>query len=257
MELLVSLRSAAEIGAALAGGADIIDAKEPGRGSLGAVTPEVLTEIMARVPAQMSVSVALGDFATPDEVVSAVTALQLPRRPAPLYLKLGFAGVRSEDRIESLIATAIAASTESVAAPRVVAVAYADATRAGTASPMTIRDLAARAGAAGILLDTHTKDGRGLLRWIEPTALERWVAGARAAGLVTALAGGLGLDDFDRVAAAQPDVLGVRGAACDGGRDGLVSADRVRSLRRRLTECSSGSLQGYEFPMLRAGSRNA
>src|SRR4051812_47948913 len=42
MELLVSVRSAKEVEAALAGGADIIDAKEPSRGSLGAVSPKVL-----------------------------------------------------------------------------------------------------------------------------------------------------------------------------------------------------------------------
>ena len=35
MRLLVSVRSAEEVSAALAGGADIIDAKEPERGSLG------------------------------------------------------------------------------------------------------------------------------------------------------------------------------------------------------------------------------
>ena len=38
MQLLVSVRSAVEVAPALAGGADIIDAKEPDRGSLGAVS---------------------------------------------------------------------------------------------------------------------------------------------------------------------------------------------------------------------------
>ncbi|HEY0776746.1 MAG TPA: (5-formylfuran-3-yl)methyl phosphate synthase, partial [Gemmatirosa sp.] len=28
-----------------------------------------------------------------------------------------------------------------------------------------------------------------------------------------------------------PDVVGVRGAACDGGRTGRISAERVRALR--------------------------
>ena len=45
MRLLVSVRSAAEVAAALAGGADIIDAKEPSRGGLGAVDPEDLEAI--------------------------------------------------------------------------------------------------------------------------------------------------------------------------------------------------------------------
>ena len=57
MRLLVSVRSAEEVSAALAGGADIIDAKEPARGSLGRVTPAVLSAIAARTPASVPLSV--------------------------------------------------------------------------------------------------------------------------------------------------------------------------------------------------------
>jgi uncharacterized protein (UPF0264 family) len=243
MELLVSVRSGAEVEAALAGGADIIDAKEPRRGPLGPVSPEVLGEIVRRVPQDVGLSVALGDHSISDQLISAVAALQLTGRPAPLYLKVGFAGVRSEDRVERLIAAAVAAASDSAAAPRVVAVAYADAIRAGTAAPDAISRLASRAGAAGILLDTHTKDGIGLLSWMEPEALRRWVTEARGAGLMTALAGGLGLDDLEQVSAASPNVLGVRGAACNGGRGGRVDRMRVRVLRRCLDRIS-GSVQG-------------
>jgi (5-formylfuran-3-yl)methyl phosphate synthase len=245
VQLLVSVRSSPEVGAALAGGADIIDAKEPAHGSLGAVSREVLPHIAAQVPSEVSMSIALGEFGESQEVTSTILSLPLKRRVAPLYLKLGFAGVRSEDRIGSLIAAAVAASNETGAMPRVVAVAYADADRARTVAPMVISDLAARAGGSAVLLDTYSKDGRGLLHWIERPALERWVTETRSAGLMTALAGGLGLDDIERIAAARPDVVGVRGAACETGRQGVVSAVRVRLLRRRLAECCSGSLQGW------------
>jgi uncharacterized protein (UPF0264 family) len=256
MELLVSVRSAAEVEAALAGGADIIDAKEPSRGPLGPVSPEVLAGIVARVPENVSLSVALGDHAMSGEVISAVTSLRLPRRPAPLYLKLGFARVRSEDRIQRLIAAAVTASSESAAAPLVVAVAYADASRAGTAAPEALSRLASQVGAAGILLDTHTKDGIGLLSWMKPEALKRWVAGARTAGLLSGLAGGLGLHDLERISAASPDVLGVRGAACSDGREGRVNLMRVRVLRRRL-DLLSGSIQVASPSKVLTGSRNA
>lgn len=256
MELLVSVRSAAEVGAALAGGADIIDAKEPGRGSLGAVAAEVLSEIMSRVPDDVSVSAALGDHSCPEEVVSAVASLELFPRPAPLYLKLGFAGVSSEARIERLMATAVAASSGGHAPARFIAVAYADVSRAGTVSPYSMTGLAARSGAVGILLDTHCKDGIGLLGWMEPEDLERWVGEARSQGLLTALAGGLGRDDLERVSRASPDVLGVRGAACIGGREGRVDRDRVRALRCRLDQISV-SVQGSIPRRVLAGSRNA
>ena len=61
--LLVSVRSAAEALVAMAGGADLIDVKEPSRGSLGAVDPEVLSEICDAVGGRLPISAALGELA--------------------------------------------------------------------------------------------------------------------------------------------------------------------------------------------------
>jgi uncharacterized protein (UPF0264 family) len=243
MQLLVSVRSAAEVDPALRGGADIIDAKEPGRGSLGPVSPATLAEILAVVPPQCPFSVALGDLASPEEAITAIATLELPDRPAPTYLKLGFAGVRSPEMVTRILATAVAAVADTGSMALVVAVAYADADAAGTLTPEIVSGRAHDAGAAGVLLDTHTKDGIGLLGWLTPQALAAWVAGVRRKGLLTALAGSLTGDTVDTVAAARPHVVGVRGAACEGGRQGRVSADRVWALRQRLDAfgfCSNG-----------------
>jgi (5-formylfuran-3-yl)methyl phosphate synthase len=234
MELLVSVRSGAEVEAALSGGAHIIDAKEPSRGSLGPVSSEALTDILAQVPGEHALSLALGDFAVPDEVVSAFSSRELPSRVGPLYLKLGFAGTSAPDRIESMITTAVTASRQQPAAPVVVVVAYADSARAETVRADTIIHIAAQCGAAGVLLDTQVKDGRGLFRWMDVPAVQRWVERGRSAGLLTAVAGGLQLDDIGLVSAANPDVVGFRGAACDCGRNGTVNLDRVRALRHSL-----------------------
>lgn len=74
---------------------------------------------------------------------------------------------------------------------RIVAVAYADAARSRSPSPDAMREVSARAGADGILLDTGIKDGLNLFRWIDPAALTDWIAAARESGLLVAVAGGL------------------------------------------------------------------
>ena len=235
MQLLVSVRSAVEVEPAInGGGADIIDAKEPSRGSLGAVTAGTLAEILERVPIEHPVSVALGDVLSPDEVVGRMMELDLPARSAPVFLKLGFAGVRSPALVGDLLETAVATAAKRAVPSRIVAVAYADAERAGTLSPDLVCHLAWENRASGVLLDTHTKDGRGLLKWLSVGDLADWVSHARRIGLLTALAGGLGIDDLTAVAGADPDVVGVRGAACEGGRHGSVTVDRVLALRKRL-----------------------
>ena len=220
------------------------------------MSPATLAEILALVPSDCPFSIALGDLAKPEDVVTAIASIALPVRAAPTYLKLGFAGVRSPERVTRILATAVAALADSGSPALVVAVAYADAARAGTLTPDLILRRAHGAGASGVLLDTHTKDGTGLLGWITPTALGAWVEGARHAGLLTAVAGSLTLDNFDTVVGAGADVVGVRGAACQGGRQGQVRTDRVRALRRRLDGFGFSSV-GSRSQAAPGGWRNA
>jgi uncharacterized protein (UPF0264 family) len=227
--LLVSVRGAEEVAAALAGGADIIDAKEPARGSLGAVTPAVLSAIAARTPASVPLSVALGDCTALDEVRAAMDAARLGERSGPVYRKLGFAGVPSVERITALLE----AAAGSASGGWIVAVGYADFAAAGTPAPEDVLRAAVAARARGFMVDTWLKDGRALLDHLSIERLETLSLSARAAGLLFALAGSLDPDAISRLAGIA-DVLGVRGAACRDGRGGAVDEERVADLRRRL-----------------------
>ena len=235
MQLLVSVRSEDEVAAAVSGGADIIDAKEPSRGSLGPVTPEVLHAIAARVPETVALSAALGDVGSPDSAARAVAGVSVSPRRAATYVKLGFAGVGPETVVGSLVAAALAAT---VAGRILVTVAYADHERAGSPAPEAILRATLAAGARALLIDTCEKDGSGLLDWLTPTRLRTLSADARSAGLLLALAGSLDLAAIDRVAGLA-DVVGVRGAACRGGRDGRVDEALVRRIRERLRRVRS------------------
>jgi uncharacterized protein (UPF0264 family) len=226
MALLVSVRSAVEVAAALAGGADIIDAKEPARGPLGAVDPEVLRAIAERTPAAVPLSVALGDLDTESAIRRAIRSLGLPPRESPVYLKLGFAGVRSLGRVEALLRAAAGAAD----GMRLVAVAYADHPPDSPA-PRDVLAAATEAGAHGLLVDTRVKDGRGLLDLSSLEEIGALSRRSREVGLLFALAGSLSGRSLARVAGLA-DVVGVRGAACRGGRSGRVDARRVAELRR-------------------------
>jgi (5-formylfuran-3-yl)methyl phosphate synthase len=229
--LLVSVRSAGEVEAAVQGGADIVDAKEPMRGPLGAVDAAELARIAAAVPDGMPLSLALGDLATP---ATAATGLDLTRavarRPAELYVKLGLAGVVHPTVARSVLEAAVSAARRSPLEPDVVAVAYADYRLAQAVAPRIVLEAAAETGVRGVLLDTWTKEGRPLFTWMRWAEIYGWVEGARSRGLLTALAGSLALDHMPLVCRLGPDVFGVRGAACEGGRAGVVSTELVRQL---------------------------
>jgi uncharacterized protein (UPF0264 family) len=233
MRLLVSVRSPAEAHAALAGGAEIIDAKEPSRGSLGTVSEAVLRKIAAVVPADRPLSVALGDLTTSSAVAA---ALDRVRRAVgerePLYLKLGFAGVSPADAI--VLGQAAVDAAGAMRGARVILVAYADHEAAGAPSPDEVVRIADLTCAAGILLDTYRKDGRSLLDHIDDGALRAWTARAAGRGRLVALAGSLHPDALHRLDELAADIIGVRTAACTGGRTGAVAAARVVALKARL-----------------------
>jgi (5-formylfuran-3-yl)methyl phosphate synthase len=236
MQLLVSVRDAVEAAAARAGGADIIDAKNPASGALGAVTLDVFRDIHAVVASARPVTAALGDAL--DERAIAGTADAFARAGARL-VKIGFAGIASCTRVASLVAAARAGAGTHAG---VIATAYADADRVASLNPFAVIDAAASAGATGVLLDTADKQGPGLPGLLSPEQLYSWVRAARDARLLVALAGKLTADDFHFVNDAGADIIGVRGAACDGGRTGQITAARVRVLRSAAARRSTPGL---------------
>jgi len=219
MQLLVSVRDEIEAAAAVAGGADIIDAKEPLAGALGAVSCEVLRAIVAAVRGARPVTAALGDAA--DEHTVERDARAFVAAGAAL-VKIGFAGVTARTRVEALIAAAVRG-----AGAHVIAVAYADHEQAGTAPTEVILDAAVQGGAAGLLIDTAHKSGPGLLAVMPADAIAHTVARVRGAGLIAVLAGRLTAADLSVVRDTGADIAGVRGAACDEGRTGHISAARI------------------------------
>jgi uncharacterized protein (UPF0264 family) len=207
----------------------VIDAKDPQHGALGAVRPTELSEIRAAVPSDRLVTAALGDAV--GEVAIQCLAQEYAARGAGL-VKVGFAGIDDVDRVERLVASCVRGCDEANSDAGVIAVAYADVPRGRGISAVSLLEIAARAGARGVLIDTADKRGLGLRGLWSSEELATWIAGAHEHGLLAAVAGRLVGDDLAFVSDAGADVAGVRGAACAGGRNGCVSAELVRDLAR-------------------------
>ena len=241
MRLLVSVANAADASAALSGGADVIDAKNPVAGALGAVSAEAFRDVYTTVAGRRLVTAAIGDAT--EEAAIERTASAFAAAGAAL-VKVGFAGITAARRIDALIRAAVrgarTGAADAYSTCGVVAVAYADEERVGSLAAGALVGIAARAGAAGVLLDTADKSGPGLPGLITPSALAQWVAGAHEAGLLVALAGKLTAEDFAFVRCTGADIAGVRGAACDSGRAGHVSSEKVALLRAWCRPAEAG-----------------
>jgi (5-formylfuran-3-yl)methyl phosphate synthase len=228
VQLLVSVANAAEAANTVAGGADVIDAKDAAAGPLGPVTGDVLAQIHAQVAGSRPVSAALGEATDEHAIQHAAASFA---RAGAAFVKVGFAEATRPEKVETLLQAAVSGTRLAGGdLSDVIAVAYADIDRPEGVSPEALIQIAARSGARGVLLDTADKDGSGLLALVPQDRLIQWVVRAHAHGLLAALAGKLTAQDLPPVLGMGADVAGVRGAACDGGRTGRVSIEKVRLL---------------------------
>jgi len=222
--LLVSVRSPLEANAALRGGAAVIDVKEPLRGSLGAADSDVWRAVIGQIGRVLPVSVALGELHQRD-------GIDLKSLAGAAFVKVGLAGCQSRADWCDAWASLRGGLPSDVA---LVGVIYADWAAAGAPHPLQIIDAAERMSIRTILIDTFHKNGATLFDRASEAELIEWCEAIRRriGGLV--LAGSLTAATIGRALELGPDLIAVRGAACDGDRAGTISSRRVADLAEFL-----------------------
>ena len=226
-KLLVSVRNAAEAEAALRGGADWIDLKEPADGPLGAVSATLANEITGTVDGRAAISAAAGELL--EWPTSSAQALL--RVTGVSQLKLGLSGCAQSDWQERWQA---AQAEIAQAGKELVAVIYADHAVADSPPPADVVSLAIDARARWLLVDTFDKQGDALLDSLTADELRSLFQRAQTHRLTTACAGRLTRDAITLLPLEAIDVVAVRSAACGGDRGGIVCADQVAALQQIL-----------------------
>nr|WP_238258095.1 (5-formylfuran-3-yl)methyl phosphate synthase [Methylobacterium gnaphalii] len=223
-QLLVSVRDADEASLACAAGADLVDAKDPANGALGALPVDAVRAIVARVGASVTTSAVAGEPDTASALAPCVAAMA---STGVDYVKVA---VRSEHPDAALAEAAEAAGG------RLIGVLFA-----GDVFGLNIVPRLAAAGFRGAMIDTRSKDGRRLGDLLLPDDLAAFVAACHAHGLLSGLAGSLDVDDIPALAAHAPGYLGFRGGLCRNGdrRNALdplrvnAALEALRALGRR------------------------
>jgi (5-formylfuran-3-yl)methyl phosphate synthase len=215
----------------VAGGAAIIDVKEPRLGSLGRADFDVWQGVRASVPSHVTVTVALGELA---DCLSAAPIVAPPSAWSGIgFQKLGLAGapanwVQQWRELRRRLGAALDTS------PNWVAVVYTDWQAACAPAPDAVISACASADdCRGVLFDTWDKSRAGAIN----RKLQRWAKRVREAGRFVAVAGGLDETTIPQLAELEPDIVAVRGAACRGGdRLAAIDADRVALLAKTVCE---------------------
>lgn len=234
MQLMISVTSAAEATRAVAGGAALIDVKNPREGALGAAAPTVVQAVRGVVPPHLPVSAAIGDLY--DQPGTAALAAVGAALAGADLVKVGLLGTRTAAAAHRLLAAANRALEAFRPTTRLIACAYADWGRIDALPVRELPAVAAAAGCAGAMIDTYRKgvSGGSLLSIMDLAALADFVGQCRAHNLVCGLAGSLRAIDLAALACLDPDYAGVRSAACGGDRHGEVAQEQVAALVRTL-----------------------
>jgi (5-formylfuran-3-yl)methyl phosphate synthase len=232
LKLLVSPVDEKEALEAVAGGADIIDVKNPKEGALGASFPWVIRRIREVTPKQLDVSCTLGDLPNlPGSVsLAALGAASLGVN----YIKCSLLGVKSSQEAVYLLKMVVKAAKTSNSSVKIVAAGFADADRVSSVNPLLIPQIAQQAGVDVAMLDTAIKDGKNLLTFLTLDQLKAFVDETHGYSFKAALAGSLKKEDLPALCALGTDIIGVRGAACTGGDrvNGSVTKEKVTQLAK-------------------------
>jgi uncharacterized protein (UPF0264 family) len=223
--LLVSVRSAGEAQAAMEGGADVIDVKQPERGPLGQADLATINEVLQIVAHHRPVTAAMGELLNEPEA----RITQASRLTGLSVLKIGLAGAIGTDWL-----TKLASLANLCAGCRLAPAIYADYRAASAPQPLEVIEQTAQIGCSWVVIDTWDKQSGDLFDHASMDDLRSFSAAAQANGIQLVLAGSLRGEAIEAAARLKPALIGVRGAVCCDGRLGKVDAELVAASRARL-----------------------
>lgn len=218
-------------------GADIIDAKDPTAGALGALPASTVRAIRGAAPRAIPVSATIGDPV--DDVAATVAAVERMAATGADIVKIGLSR-----RVDAGAALAAVGRLD-LGAVRLVGVLLADE---GVA--VELIDPARAAGFAGLMLDTADKRRGALSDFLSFDELRRFVVAVQAAGMFAGLAGSLRAEHVPQLLPLGPDVLGFRGGLCrQGERVAEIDPEAVRRVRSVIPVCAAAPFEACGLPL--------
>jgi (5-formylfuran-3-yl)methyl phosphate synthase len=242
VKLLISPQNQKEAAEAIAGGADIIDVKNPKEGPLGANFPWVIKEIKQLIPMGVELSCTLGE--APNLPGSMALAAYGAASLGVDYVKVGLGGVKTLQEAIALLEGIVRAAKDCNPKIKVVAAGYADYQRACSIEPKLIVEAAFKAKADLVMIDTAVKDGKNLFDFQTVEQLKAFVDSAHRQSLGVALAGSLRAQDLPIVCGFGVDFAGLRGAACSNSDrvSGQIKREKVQMLAQIVRQASKERL---------------
>ena len=250
MILMVSVQNLEEALQALKGGADIVDVKNLQEALVGSAHPHVVRDVRNAIPMERHASVTLG--VVPNQIGTVAMAVYTAGVLRATSVKVGFMKTEYAAAVETLLAAREALDGFDT---KLIGSLFADNPLYDGLDAHNMVQLAKDGKCDGFLIDTLTKDGRNLFDFLGEDELRDMVVEGKEAGVSTALSGHLTIKDLDELARINPDIVGVRGAACQkGDRNSGVHWEPVAEFKRQLEMRQTGEVDVFATAASGAGN---
>jgi uncharacterized protein (UPF0264 family) len=216
--MLASVNSLEETRLILNTSVDIIDLKQPELGALGALSTELVKQIVQEVNHQKPVSATVGDLPMQPELIS--NAVSSMADTGVNYIKIGFfPGGDWPGTLSKL-------NRITQKGHQLIAVLFAD-----TQPDISIIKSLKNTGFTGVMLDTMDKSKGSLPQIMSASEIHDFVSTSKDADLLCGLAGSLKKNDIPELLNLEVDYLGFRGALCEQhNRTAKLDYDSINSI---------------------------
>ena len=243
MKLLISVIDPSEC-AAFPPWPDYLDVKNPADGSLGMPKPEVVRRIRDFAGDGVVISAAIGD-ATDDSKLYSERAVAVAKEGADI-IKVGLLTFPSKNSTVNFLMDVDCSLRSAGFQKKIVAALYAD--RVDKEFLREFPELLKKTGAWGCLIDTYDKTRGRLLTHLEFETLKTFTDTCRENGVVSALAGGLQIEDLEWLNEVAPDIAGFRSAVVANGRASVgLSPEKLKTLFSRFRLKSTHRMRGFNL----------
>lgn len=219
--MLASVKNLAEVRLVLQENIDIIDLKQPEFGALGALSVELVAEIVGEINARCLVSATVGDLPMNAEII--FNAVSEMAKTGVDFVKIGFFSAQNWNGIVQKLAN-LTKNT------KLIVVLFAD-----TKPDFSIIAELKKANFAGVMLDTMNKQNGSLLDVMTVEKIVEFVTLAKKNDLICGLAGSLREENIKQLLLLNADYLGFRGALCiENNRVDMLDETSLARIRQAV-----------------------
>lgn len=202
---------------------DILDMKNPSQGALGALSVDIVSQIVKMINGRCHTSATIGDL--PMQAAPIKQAIIDMTRSGVDYVKIGvFPDKDLANCLSQLSTTVTQLSTP------VIAVLFAD-----NMPDIECVPLLKATGFKGVMIDTAFKDGRHLSDHWNQSKLADFVKSAKHHDMLCGLAGALRVEDIEKLKPIGADYLGFRSALCqERQRTSTLTIDLAKQIQQLI-----------------------